>query len=133
MDLQQTQSVLGIVLSVVAIVGIPLGVYKFYVKDQQTDGDRIANSEKGEIILAKDIQLLRTEITGELGKMTAQFHSELRNMTIAFDHLKINDLHSILEKQKDQDSQINKLTLEIGKLTTIIDERVPRKTVEQVT
>lgn len=110
-DLQLIQSVFAVFLSGVAIIGIPLGVYKFYVKDQKDD-------EKASLTLSAKIDLINVE---------------LRHLTDAFMLIKQNDLHTITEKQRDQDSQIGKMTVAIEKLATVIDERVPRKTVDKVT
>lgn len=116
----------------ISITVLLFTVYNFYLKGQKEDGNKITNTEKSDIILAKDIQLLRTELTGEIKNMVSILAVELKNLTDAFHLIKANDLHSIYEKQRDQDSQINKLTNAITALQTIIDERVPRKTVDKV-
>src|SRR3989344_1590258 len=130
MDLQTMQSILGIVLSVVAIIGLPLGIYKFYIKDQQTDGEKLTNSEKLTASLSSKIDLLESKISGTMKTMEATIGGEMKALTIEFTNIKLNHLHTIEEKQKDQDAQIGKLTIATEKLITIIDERVPRKTVD---
>lgn len=115
MDLQPINQVLTTVLSIVAIIGIPLGVYKFYTKDQKEDGVKMSDTNT-------ELKLMRTEMT-----------LKIQGLTDAILLIKSNDLHSIFEKQRDQDDQINKLTNAVTSLTTIIDERVPRKTVDKVT
>lgn len=124
-DLSTIQSFLGIVLSVVAIIGIPVGIYKIYAKDQEKDGEKTNN-------LASRLELLETKLTGEIKNLATALGGEMKNLTTEFTAIKLNHLHTIEEKQKDQDAQIGNLTIATEKLTTIIDERVPRKTVENV-
>ena len=64
--------------------------------------------------------------------LEATIGGEMKALTIEFTNIKLNHLHTIEEKQKDQDAQIGKLTIATEKLITIIDERVPRKTVDTI-
>lgn len=94
------------------------GVYSGYRNDQGKDGAKIVDGEKSVLSLGAKIDLVV---------------SEMKHLTDSILLIKQNDLHSIYEKQRDQDAQINKHTVAIEKLVTIIEERVPRKTVESVT
>ena|ERR1700686_713538 len=115
MDLQTIQTILAITAYALAILGIPFGLYKIYNRDQQKDGQEISG-------IASELKLLRTEMG-----------LKLQANTDALNLIKQNDLHTITEKQRDQDSQIGKLTVAVEKMHTIIDERVPRKTVDNIT
>ncbi|QGH73340.1 MAG: hypothetical protein [Siphoviridae sp. cttb18] len=117
MDIQSIQSILGIVTSSITIIGLPFLIYTMWVKGQQVDSEKIVANEKIDITLANKFDLVALE---------------LKHLTEAITLIKQNDLHSIYEKQRDQDDQINKLTNAVTALTTIIDERVPRKTVQKV-
>lgn len=115
MDLATIQTILGIATSILVIIGVPFAIYKMYNRDQQSDGQIAAN-------LASEIKLLRTELV-----------LKIQGLTDSFNLIKANDLHEIHEKMRDHDDEMNKFRVSLEKLTTIIDERVPRKTVDKVT
>ena len=118
MEIQQIQIIMGIITSGITIIGLPFLIYTMWIKGQQKDGDKIVNTEKANLLITNKIDLVV---------------SEIKHLTDSILLIKQNDLHSIVEKQKDQDAQINKLTVAIEKMGTIIEERVPRKTVKEVT
>lgn len=132
LDLSTIQSLLGVTGQVVWLLGLPIGIYLFLNKDKTKDGDRINDLKGGEQGLSSKIELLKTELTGEIKNLATQLGGEMKLLTQEFNTIKLNHLHTIEEKQKDQDAQIGKLTIATEKLTTIIDERVPRKTVDEV-
>lgn len=110
MDLQTINQILTMVLSVVAIIGIPLGVYKFYTKDQEADGEKITDNKTSNLLLAQKVDNLAEKLL----------------------LLERNEIHTLTEGQRTISASMNAMAVEIGKLTTIIDERVPRKTVDKV-
>ncbi len=103
------------------IFGVPFMIYTVYIRNQKKDNDKITDTEKSDINLAAEVKLLRTE-----------FSLKIQGLTDAFMLIKSNDLHEIHEKMRDHDDELNKFRVTVEKLTTIIDERVPRKTVDQV-
>lgn len=129
MQTQQLIYISGFILGVATFVFNGVGKY---LKDKDNTGSQITSTKESDIILAKDIQLLRSELGGKVETLVTTIGLEMRNLTDAFHLIKQNDLHSITTKQIDQDSQINKLTNAIVELKTIIDERVPRKTVDMI-
>lgn len=116
------------IMAALGIIGMVFTIYNSYLKNRKEDAEKITNTEKSDIVLSKDIQLLRAEVSLKVDNLA----NEIKEMNGSLDLLKQNDLHSIYEKQKDQDAQIGKHTVAIEKLTTIIDERVPRKTVDEI-
>lgn len=122
MDLSQVQQILSVASGLVWVLGLPIGIYIFLTRDREKDGEKIMGTEKKDLALEGEIRLLRTELA-----------LEIRHLTEGIALIKQNDLHTITEKQRDQDAQIGKMTISIEKLATIIEERVPRKTVTEVT
>ena len=117
MEIQQVQMIMGIVTSGITIIGLPFLIYTMWIKGQQRDGEKIIDTQKADLLIGSKIDLIVAEI---------------KHLTDSILLIKQNDLHSIVEKQRDQDAQINKLTVAIEKMGTIIEERVPRKTVKEV-
>ncbi len=112
MDLNQIMQITSVVSFILMTLTIMFGVYNIYIKNNKDTAKEIANTEKTDLTIDSKIQLIANEV---------------KHLTDSILLIKQNDLHSIFEKQRDQDSQIGKLTVSIEKLTTIIEERVPKK------
>ena len=117
MTLETISTITGLSTSVVTLIGVPFLIYTMWIKGQKADGERITSTEKQDLTIGSRIDLIALEV---------------KHLTEAFLLVKQNDLHSIYEKQRDHDHAINNLAVAVEKLTTIIEERVPRKTVKEV-
>lgn len=79
-------------------MGVVLAIYRSY-RDPQ------AKSETTDSILALEIKTLKESLT----------------------NLKDNHIHTLEKRMDDTSKNLTDLTVSVGKLSTIIEERIPRK------
>lgn len=120
MELPQLQDLLGIILSIVAILGIPLGVYKFYVTEKKTDGDKINDTEKNDIKLEARIKFLE--------EADARHEKEL-------ERIRNQELTKMQNATEVNTKNIGDLTRLVDRLSTIVEIKVlgvaPKTVVEE--
>lgn len=136
--LEQTQQILSVLGLLINVFGVPVLIVLWQQKGKENTNKEIAqNKEKEdekqgrnkemEVIMAAKLEIFKAGLEGELKSMAAVMGAKIEALTAAFVDIKKNDLHSIYEKQRDQDSQIQKLTVSNENIRTIIDERIPKK------
>lgn len=86
------------ILTVLSISGIGFGIFNYFRNPQ-------ISLEKGEGLMAMSITQLQKDVT----------------------NIRDNHLHTMDVKIDDQGKSIRDLSIEVTKLSTIIDERIPRK------
>ncbi len=89
----------------VGMIGILFSIYRYFKEPQ-------IKSDKKESILSLEIQQLKQEIL------------DLKKETI---NLKDNHIHALQMAIENTNSNVNSLTVQVAKLATIVDERVPKK------
>ncbi len=85
------------IIASIAVVSIIFNTFQYFSRPQQV-------SDKREGILALEIKQLKEDIV----------------------NLRDNHIHSLEIAIKDTNTNLNLLTNQVGKLATVIDERVPR-------
>ena len=100
---------IAFVLSILGLTGIIFGIYKYF-RDPQI------KSDKFEALLKQNLEFLTKEFAGRFSSID----KEITN-------LKENHIHTLYTKVDTLTTSMNNINIELGKLSTIIDERIPKK------
>lgn len=124
--LGQMQQVVTLVSGTLSLIGLPIVVYKVYARDKENANSKIAGIKEMDLVLENKVQLLKSTLEIEIRALGTRMDDKFSAVEKQVKHLEDNDLHTIHEKQRDQDDAIGKLTKEIAILATKLDERIPK-------
>lgn len=93
-----TTEVIENIIPVITIVGTIFAIYLYFRKPQE-------QSEKTDIVIGKEIEFLK----------------------ISLNNLKDNHIHTLENDVKDLKTAVKGVELSVERLSTIIDERIPKK------
>ncbi len=109
------------ILGCLGILSFIMNIYQGYQKDQRIDAEKIANTEKMDLILGSKVELVKSEFLGVVKLLETSLNGKIDNLTNAWIDVKKNDLHSLYEKQRDLDQQYHNVALELRQIATIIN------------
>lgn len=110
METFTTQSIINIVLGIGGILGIVFGAYHYFRNPQ-------IRSDKIDALLELSMK-----------NLSVKFDEKFKAIEGQIVRLETNHIHTIDTKIDANKQSINLLAIQVGKLETIIDERIPRKT-----
>lgn len=114
---------ISLIIQIVTLLGIVFGVFLFFRKPQE---DLEKKQEVSERDTEGKAKLLAQQVQWEKeanAKKFEEFNCRLNEaMALAQNHI-----HSVDVKVDDLIKMVNLLNIEVGKLSTIINERLPKK------